>query len=372
MKENKGITLISLAIIIVVMMILAGVVINLSERNEEAIEVANLMKEDAERASIEEEIKTALTENPPATYQELINFLSTYGTVENKDDYDNATLVTSNGGYSIKVKDIWNIDATSAGVEIGDYIKYNAQNKSYLVSSEYSGTNSDVTLSIPSSSNIIWRVFDINEQTGEIKVVPTNLSNFSLSVEGVEGYNNIVKLLNDICDTIFTDEGKNVKARSINIEDIEAIASNTDVLRGNNYNSEQEYPSASYPAIESSKNDINEQDKFYTGTKTGKVTLRQTYYTGTILFENEIQITILTPNRYWLASRAVRNTTGKFFLRTINSTNTISIEALEVYDTAGNEINGTKDNEILPVLILNKNTIITDGDGSQEKPFSIK
>ena len=42
-----------------------------------------------------------------------------------------------------------------------------------------------------------------------------------------------------------------------------------------------------------------------------------------------------------------------------------------MYDSAGNATE-TKTYSILPIIIINNNAVITDGNGSQGKPFYIK
>lgn len=108
-REN-GVTLVALAITIVVMMIIASSVIIMSKGDKASLDLANEKKTEAELLSIKEEIKTDLTEKSPKTYQELIEMLRKYGTIENENDTSNATLITNRGNYTIYIRDIWNIN----------------------------------------------------------------------------------------------------------------------------------------------------------------------------------------------------------------------------------------------------------------------
>lgn len=110
LKNEKGITLLSLAITIAVMIILAGVILSVETDNNNLIESAETYKSQVERMAIEEEIKTYLAEEPPSNYTELIAKLTRYGTIKDKDNPQSAILITSNGNYSIYVKDIWNVN----------------------------------------------------------------------------------------------------------------------------------------------------------------------------------------------------------------------------------------------------------------------
>ena len=249
--SEYGITLVSLVITVVVMVLLAGVIINLNDSNEGVLDIANQKKEETEILSIKEEIKTFLAENPPDNYESLIETLKNYGTIQDENDPENATLITNNGNYLIPVKDIWNVNASFSALEIGDYVSYKPQNASYLVSKDYSGNTSNVTVSLSNTDNIIWRVLDIDYNNGEIKLVPSSSLGLNLSVGGVNGYNNIVKLSNDLCDTLFSNEEKSVKARNLNLEDIEKIASNIEDLKGSSYGTEKDYTATryKYPSI---------------------------------------------------------------------------------------------------------------------------
>lgn len=373
--SESGITLVALAIIVVVLMILAGLLININDQNEGLLNITNQKKEETEIISIEEEIKTFLAENPPQDYQALITTLKNYGTIQNELDPENARLITNKGNYEIYVKDLWNWEATNAGLDIGDYVKFAPGNANYMVSKDYSGNSSNVTISVQNTQNLIWRVLDVDSGSGEIKLIPTNLSSMNLTVYGENGYNNMVKLLNDICNTLFSDEEKGVKARNINITDIEKIASNIDELKGENYNTKKTYSQATYPGIISAESDESSQEKFVTGNRTSnELVTKQTYYQGQIQYKNQNYSNIIPTGTYWLSSRAVQNgtSTADFYGRiiTVNG-NGMTLSGTKMYDSAGNATD-TKTYSILPVLIINNDTMITDGDGTQAKPFYIK
>lgn len=374
-KIESGITLVALAIIVVVLMILAGLLININDQNEGLLNIANQKKEETEILSIKEEIKTFLSENPPQDYQALITTLKNYGTVQNELDPENALLITNKGNYEIYIKDLWNVEATNAGLDMGDYVKFSPGNANYIVSKDYSGNSSNITISVSNTQDISWKVLDIDSGSGEIKLIPTNLSSMNLTVYGENGYNNIVKLLNDICNTLFSDEEKGVKARNINITDIEKIASNIDELKGDNYNTEKAYSQATYPEIISAGSNENSQEKFVTGHRTSvELVTKQTYYQGQIQYKNQNYSNILPTGTYWLSSRAVQNSanTADFYGRiiTVNG-NGITLSGTKMYDSAGNATE-TKTYSILPIIIINNNAVITDGNGSQGKPFYIK
>ncbi len=109
-KREKGITLVSLVVTVVVLMFLAGVIIVTNNENNGVLNIANSKKEETERMTIEETIKTELTEDPPDSYAQLIEYLRSYGEIQNEEVPDEAMLITTNENYRIYVKDIWNVD----------------------------------------------------------------------------------------------------------------------------------------------------------------------------------------------------------------------------------------------------------------------
>ena len=71
MKSNfkeKGITLVSLVVTVVVLMILAGVIISNNMGENGVLNIVNDKKEETEKMTIEETIKTELAEDPPESY----------------------------------------------------------------------------------------------------------------------------------------------------------------------------------------------------------------------------------------------------------------------------------------------------------------
>lgn len=107
--KESGVTLLTLVITIILMAMIASTVILLDRGDSTALELANQKRYEAEVLAIKEDIKNYLAENPPKTYQELINKLTRYGTINNANDASTANLITSKGNYVIYVKDLWNV-----------------------------------------------------------------------------------------------------------------------------------------------------------------------------------------------------------------------------------------------------------------------
>lgn len=351
--EEKGITLIGLATTIIVLMILAGTIIVSNSGNEETLKLAQDKKEETEILLIKEEIKTALTNNPPSNFNELITFVKNYGTVQNESDPETATLITGENEYNILIKDIWNVSITNAGVQLGDYITYTSE----------------------SGTNYTCRVFYINNQSGEIELIPINIpTSLTMEVNGLDGFNNFVLRINSNCNTLFSNNTLGITARGMGIKDIEKITTNTESLKGENYGKTQVYKPGSYPNIfnEDINNDM--QDEYVYGyTPVAELNTKEDYYYGKIEYADEIYKSLMPTGNYWLASRAIKNdqNVATYYARTLIITNEeTNLSGEAIYNSVHDKKNAIYG--YLPIITLSENTIITDGIGTQEIPYRIK
>lgn len=108
-NRNKGITLISLVVTIVVLLILAGISISMLTGENGIINKSKEAQEVNEKESIIENIKLDISgiqlDNLGCINEdEFFEILRRYGTISN----DEKTLITSKGNYIIKISDIYN------------------------------------------------------------------------------------------------------------------------------------------------------------------------------------------------------------------------------------------------------------------------
>ena len=370
--KERGITLISLAVTVVVLMFLAGIIIASNKDNNGILDIANNKKEETERMTIEEGIKIELQEDPPESYADLIEFLKGYGTILNEDVPDEATLVTTKGEYKILVKDIWNTDKEELGISVGDYVEYSYDGGTYIVDGTYSGTNEEKTITIPNSGTSIWRVIDVNKQSKQVKIIPTSLNNYEITLNGVNGFNNGVKILNDLCNQIFSNTQYNATAKNINIEDIEKLSSNLSELKGVNYGIEKEYNSLVYPYVLKGENNNNskQDDFFYNYENASNIKLMQTYYEGNIEFKSSKYNDLLPSGSYWISSRAINNTSSAdYYLRTLNTVNTVTLSGTKLFNSQGQEQSNTF--SVLPIVTIESNNL-NSGKGTQSEPYKFE
>lgn len=169
--------------------------------------------------------KKSITENGDYTF-----------TVTGKVEGKNATKTVS--------KSISDYFTIPAGLTIGSIVKYeptgtynwNAEYATSYTSGTADYTNASKTLqTVKTGSSVTsgnqdmsvrsWRVLSIDENTGKVQLVPQITNSNTVELQGPQGYNNSVKLLNDACYNLYSTQNSSgvdiISARSINIEDYE-------------------------------------------------------------------------------------------------------------------------------------------------------
>ena len=112
---------------------------------------------------------------------------------------------------------------SSNELQVGDVINYNPSG-TYSWNNEYATSDSTGTETLSSSTgesfNVSkWKVLSIDKASGKIEIVPATTPSGTVTLEGAQGYNNAVKLLNDACSSLYGNTAKGITARSIAEED---------------------------------------------------------------------------------------------------------------------------------------------------------
>ena len=256
------------------------------------------------------------------------------GTVENKNGIY-VTKVTANGTYTFTITGTGeNGEVTStipikvskyesrSGIKVGDYVNYtpNVASTSYSLLGTQSGY-SDQTIA---QESLKWRVLRKNAD-GSIDLIADPTSK-NVYFKGALGYNNGVYLLNDICEKLYSNTGKNVTARSVNLDDMEKWLTDAGKNARANYSNVVKYGETKpYTGSNAYRPDIygkteNENDKYYSAPTTntytpesGKATAsdtldaKQTYYNISINSTNygDGAKVLNNSNYYWVAARYV-------------------------------------------------------------------
>lgn len=312
-KETNGITLIALVVTIVVLLILAGVSINMVLGQNGIVTKAKEARDKTEQAK----------QNDLASMDQV---------VKDMDDIlnDNGT----SGGDDTETKTL--VEAFNAGeLKIGDYVEYKPTAGQTYTSVTNENGWADQTYTVDTATT--WRVLGLSDDGSQVLLTSgspikkdMNASSTNdwdkdpyLYMKGAYAYVNCEKMLNDICAIYSTDLGT---ARSMTIEDInkacgvkvenntvylESDTSKTNIdkwkVLGQTYNyTASDYTPASY--IDGKKNatagePVTATAYYYditsmTGTKIGNTTL------GSLLFDKTTDDGNYA-KAYWLASPGV-------------------------------------------------------------------
>ncbi len=231
--KEEGITLVALVVTIIVLLILAGVTINMVLGENGIIQKAKSAKNISRAAEVLEqrdfwwaeiEIDNISGKN---TARELSDVLDD---LESKDliTSDEREQIENNGEVTIENRKIEFTDKRLAKVaKVGDYVNYSPDTTiaQYKLEMKYTGRESDYNLS---KEDFRWRILKINEDCS-INLVADHPSNGKFIVGGYPGianrddnklgYTNAVFLLNDLCKTMYSNS-KYGNARSINMADV--------------------------------------------------------------------------------------------------------------------------------------------------------
>lgn len=273
-KNEKGITLVALAITIIVMTILVGITVGTMYGKDGLITTAKEVKENQERAQDEaqeminaqkQEIRT--TEDGTKIIEDkdapTINSfdVETEGedtiklnvnVTENNSGIDTIQY-SSDGGknyvtdvadsgakkytfrnmnstvkYAMKVKvtdKAGNVSTAEKKIRIskieqGDEVDYTPVPRACVVEARYSGYSSDQT--ITEDVNVTWKILKLDDENNEVQLTTTEpVTNSSFYLYGFKGYNNAIYYMNYVCSQLYSNEEVGATARCLNMEDIE-------------------------------------------------------------------------------------------------------------------------------------------------------
>ena len=184
--EARGITLVALVITIIIIIILATVTINMVFGDNGLIKRAELGK-DLTVNSTEYETQSTLN---------LIGYVNEI--IGNNEKFEESTTDRSE-------------------LMTGDYINYEPEQ-----ATDYTKLNEDNTGSSENSipikqDKLTWQILRVYDD-GRIDLIGS-MTNQEICFQGELGYNNGVYLMNNICESLYS--RGNIKARSINYEDVE-------------------------------------------------------------------------------------------------------------------------------------------------------
>lgn len=289
--------------------------------------------------------------------------------------------ITSRGKLPEAEEDI---DTTLAG----KYIDYTPLEGVYTdhTYNNYSGTsNSQLTTDLTAE----WRILYSTDTTLTITTELPIHSGFKLN--GAEGYNNGVLLLNNACKELYSNKLLGATARSLDIEDIEKV-SKFDKTHYENYGQEYSPSMKYYPNIfalevngASSENygtryNLSDQDEYITGySQATTLKGKYTYYTYEISssFMDSIYLqlfryepgTMNDLSGYWLASRCTNlvESTAAFRMFYVSEG---TLDAFNLYYSINGPSNTSYALRPVVEIDLSKVNVGVTGDGSKYSPYS--
>ena len=186
-------------------------------------------RDKTEEAEAEEQVKLAIAgsigEDGEIDNEELKDNLNKIEGIEEVgeiSDSDYPISVTIDGEYSYLI----NKDGTIGevvereGIKVGDYVNYtyDTVEEGYPLEQAKSGYTSDQT--IAQTSGLKWRIMNI-DASGRVDLISETPTNQTVYFRGARGYNNGVLLINDICESLYSNNSLGITARSIDLKDIE-------------------------------------------------------------------------------------------------------------------------------------------------------
>ena len=237
-------------------------------------------------------------------------------------------------------------------IKIGDYVNYTpkTEKSESTVNQNESGTSEQ---KVAKDATLKWRILNIDEAKGTVDLVSAAPTSSTVKFYGALGYNNGPYIMNKICEELYSNSTLNVKARNINLLDMEKHLTTPGITARNGYSSAVQYGTTKtytdnyshYPLLydgqkgagvnvtaenartiaqpkKDSGNDPYEEsvettspltDKTYKKADNSVLTVTQTYYSMPINEANygEAYNVLNNSTAYWVAARYVH--TNSYF-----------------------------------------------------------
>ena len=402
-KNSKGITLVALVITIIILLILAGISIS-ALTNTGIFQKAKDAKQKSENAALDQNTKLDEYENEIDKYIPKANSLAKAVKV---GDYVAYTPDKLDKSALDKLKE--NLNTYSGARNLKTYSAIGRDNLSLRVidGDEKTGavrlisatpTSNNTTNSAIGRDNLGWRVLDVDEKTGAVRLISATPTDKTIVLYGYDGYNNAVKLLDDVCSTLYNSKLA-TKVQNLKIEDIQDKMKEKDYSKlYSEYGKTPIQPeNKKYPSILAQEK--NQKVNEYEGTL--DLSKQDNYINQTDVLEAnslELKITlwgkigetgpkVLTADdfegddgkiysdmfckdyTYWMSSRCIYADSDRagFIVRCVSSG---GVFANILYYSSGREDSGAF--AFRPCITLNSNVQVTSGNGTESTPFEIK
>ena len=186
-------------------------------------------------------------------------------------------------------------------LKVGDYVNYVPTSKT--ITTDTSKTGYDTAQTLTTQANTQWRVFSIDETTGEILLTTQGATNTDTNVylKGAMGYVHGAEELNRICKELYS--SGSLTARSMTMEDLDK-AVGYDPTTDSDYGKEYTYTSGTYYTYEENGKTVTSETP-KEASSSNPVTVKGTSYYYRPCSKNPTVGNILGGSYGWLASLLV-------------------------------------------------------------------
>ena len=354
-KQQNGITLVALVITIIILLILAGISIS-------ALTNQGLFTQAQNAKNLTEE-KTAEENETLANYLEQIEAIT--------------------GGKQ----------TLASKVQPGDYVTYTpdpASTDAIITElGQYSGSTANTSSTLTQETGLKWRVLDVED--GKVRLISEVPTTSAVTLNGYNGYNNAVYLLDKTCKTLYSKAGYSENVQNLKIEDIQNKMSTNYNTIDSNYGQPFTPSNKKYPSIFA-----QEEGQTVNGGATGTLglsqqttpinqtavnpatswTVKYTYWSKTMAesdFTNPIYYNLFINNgspysTYWMSSRCVNASSNRAFFN-VRYVGFGDVRADRLYDSY--VFTYSCGYALRPVVTLNSNVLVKSGEGTQTTPYGI-
>ena len=268
---------------------------------------------------------------------------------------------------------------------IGQYVDYTPVSGTFddHVGETYSGDTSGTNQPISTDTSLKWQI--LFADSNKLTLISDKSVHNGFYLEGANGYNNGVLLLNNACKAMYSNSSLGATGRSLKIEDIESVssyggASNTEYSPSNRY-----YPNIFAQEAGGAPNGTygslgrSEQSSYVTGSSSGGISFkgRETWYSYTMSssYMNQKYVTLFNCSpTSWLASRCVfydSSSAGYGFGFSMVFVSGGSVIAYNLYGS--DDYGWSTRYAVRPVveIDLSKANVGATGDGGSDTSYSI-
>ena len=242
------------------------------------------------------------------TYQSLASGTTYYLRVIVKDRAGNTLPSTAVSATTKKP-----LTERELAMNIGKYVDYTPVRGRFASEKQYNGYGYQNFSTI---TRLKWRIFEVDKKNNKLILISDTAANTDFVLDGSNGYNNGVLLLNNACKAMYSNDSLGATGRSLNIDDIEAYSTYPGATlleitsSGRSYPNifEKEKTGAPYGKY-GTELDLSEQYEYITGTSSGnslfKVKLTEyTFTMSTGTMNSQIYVDLFSSSTAaWLASR---------------------------------------------------------------------